>query len=98
MGAFRFRRTIKIAPGVRLNISKTGVSTSVGVRGANVTFGRRGTTSTVGIPGSGLSYSSTKPPREPNASASHLKQVLWVLLAVVAVMIIVAIAQVAAGR
>ena len=36
MGHFRFRRTIKIAPGVRLNIGKTGVSTSVGVRGVSL--------------------------------------------------------------
>jgi hypothetical protein len=29
---FRFRRSIRIAPGVRRNIGKSGVSTSVGVR------------------------------------------------------------------
>lgn len=54
---FRFRRTIKLAPGVRLNISKSGVSTSIGTRGATINVGRRGTRGTVGIPGTGISYS-----------------------------------------
>ncbi len=98
MGHFRFRRTIKIAPGVRLNIGKTGVSTSVGVRGANVTFGKRGATSTVGIPGSGLSYSSTQPPNDSNSPPGRAKIALWVLLAVTATMIVVAVVQFAAGR
>ena len=39
MGFFRFRRTIKVAPGVRLNVGKTGISTTVGVDGARVTTG-----------------------------------------------------------
>lgn len=54
---FRFRKSIKIIPGVRLNISRRGVSTSVGVPGATVNFSDRGTRGTVGIPGTGLSYS-----------------------------------------
>ena len=55
----RFRRTIKLFPGVRLNLSKSGVSTSIGVRGAHVTIGHGKTRSTVGVPGTGLSYTST---------------------------------------
>ena len=39
---FRFRRTIKILPVIRLNVGKRGVSTSIGVRGAHVTVGRTG--------------------------------------------------------
>ncbi|ABM18394.1 DUF4236 domain-containing protein [Marinobacter nauticus] len=54
--AFRFRRTVKIFPGVRLNLGKRGVSVSAGVRGANVTMGRQGLYGNVGLPGSGLSY------------------------------------------
>lgn len=53
---FRFRRTVRLFPGVRLNFSRSGVSASVGVRGATMTLGRRGTYANVGIPGSGLSY------------------------------------------
>jgi len=55
--ALRFRRTIKIAPGVRLNVTKTGISTRVGPRGAGVTVGTSGTTVSAGIPGSGLHMS-----------------------------------------
>ena len=58
MGFLRFRRTLKIAPGIRMNVGKTGVSWSFGRRGAHVTVGRRGVRTTVGLPGTGLSYTS----------------------------------------
>jgi Protein of unknown function (DUF4236) len=51
--SFRFRRSIKILPGIRLNFGKRGISTSIGVRGAHITLGRAGTGTTVGIPGTG---------------------------------------------
>ena len=41
--AWNFRKRIKIAPGVHLNLSKGGISTSVGPKGAKVTFGKNGT-------------------------------------------------------
>jgi len=56
--AFRFRRSVKIAPGLRVNFGKRGVSLSGGVRGASITVGSRGTYGNVGIPGTGLSYRS----------------------------------------
>jgi uncharacterized protein DUF4236 len=43
-------------PGIRMNVSKSGVSTSFGTRGAWFTVGPRGTRTTLGIPGTGLSY------------------------------------------
>lgn len=52
--AWNFRRRIKIIPGVHLNVSKSGISTSVGIRGASVTFRKKGTYLNTGIPGSGL--------------------------------------------
>lgn len=57
--AIRFRRSVKIVPGVRLNVSKTGPSLSIGGRGATVNFSKRGTRTTVGIPGTGLSVASS---------------------------------------
>ena len=54
---FRFRKRIKIAPGLHVNLSKSGTSLSVGERGATVNFGKRGSRITTGIPGTGLSYS-----------------------------------------
>lgn len=52
----RFRKTIKLFPGVRLNISKTGLSTSVGPRGMTTNFSRRGARTTLSWLGTGLSY------------------------------------------
>lgn len=53
--ALRFQRRIKIAPGLRLNISKGGVSVSAGPRGASVTAGKSGLFANAGLPGTGLS-------------------------------------------
>jgi len=53
---FRFSKRITILPGVRLNLSKSGVSLSAGPKGASVTVGKRGVYGNVGIPGTGLSY------------------------------------------
>jgi len=54
--AFRFRRTLKIAPGLKINFGKRGVSLSAGVRGATMTAGRHGLYGNVGLTGSGMSY------------------------------------------
>ena len=58
---FRLRKSIGLASLLRVNLSKTGVSVSVGKHGATfnqpVINGRkRGSRVTVGLPGSGLSY------------------------------------------
>lgn len=54
---FRFRRSIKLLPGVCLIVSKSSVTTSMGTKGATVNIGGRdGPRATVGTPGSGLSY------------------------------------------
>lgn len=57
---FKFRKSIKIAPGVKLNINKNSVGISAGTRGARVSVNSKGrATTTVGVPGSGISYSRT---------------------------------------
>jgi len=55
---FRFRRRVRIMPGFWLNVSKSGVSTSIGRRGATLNLSSKGTRTTVGLPGSGLAYRS----------------------------------------
>lgn len=56
----RFRKSVKIAPGVRVNFGKKSASVSLGGKGGRVTYSTSGRkTTTVGIPGSGLSYSKT---------------------------------------
>jgi len=57
---FRFRKSIKIGPGVRLNVGKKSMGLSVGTRGFRhsvSTSGRR--TTTMGVPGTGLSHVQT---------------------------------------
>jgi hypothetical protein len=54
----RFRRSVKIMPGVRLNFSAQGMSTTIGPRGSNVNLGSRGAFLNVGLLGTGLSYRS----------------------------------------
>jgi len=56
---FRFRRSIRLAKGLRINLSKSGAGLSVGHRGATVNFGPKGERVTAGLPGTGLSYSKT---------------------------------------
>lgn len=89
---FRFRRSIKLLPGIRLNVSKSGVSTSIGVPGAHVSIGPKGTRTTVGIPGSGISYSErvdaptqqkVERGQTPAAMPTNYQCVLWVALAFV---------------
>jgi hypothetical protein len=51
----RFRRSIKLAPGIKMNFSNSGVSWTLGPRGANVSIGKRGTFLNGSIPGTGFS-------------------------------------------
>lgn len=67
----RFRKSKKIAPGVRLNLSAKSVSVSIGPKGFKKSFSTSGrTTTTVGIPGTGLSYSTSKKMSSPAARAT----------------------------
>ena len=55
---WRFQRRIGIAPGLRLNLSKSGASVSLGEKGAHITLGKVPRI-TLGLPGSGISYTTT---------------------------------------
>lgn len=57
--ALRFRRSIKIMPGLRVNIGKSGFSSlSVGPRGFTTSVGAKGIYQNIGLPGTGLSFRS----------------------------------------
>ena len=99
---FRFHRSIRILPGLRLNFGKRGISASIGVRGAHVTYGPSGTRTTVGLPGTGLSYThlekphreiraiptTAEPPTDPTASSGSAQRgVLWMGLIVIAIVV-----------
>jgi hypothetical protein len=51
----RFRKSVRLAKGVRINFSNRGASLSLGGRGASVNISKRGNYLNLGIPGSGLS-------------------------------------------
>lgn len=51
----RFQKSIRICKGLKLNISKSGVSATVGVRGLSLNLGKKGVFLNTGIPGTGLS-------------------------------------------
>ena len=75
MGFFRVRKSIRICPGVKLNIGKKGItSLSIGKAGATVNLSSKGVKGTVGIPGTGISYTSklggTPSRRSTSCSAS----------------------------
>jgi Protein of unknown function (DUF4236) len=53
---WRFRKSFSPLPGVRLTLSPSGISTSVGVGPFRVTAGPRGPHFTATVPGSGLSF------------------------------------------
>uniref|UniRef100_UPI0013D4A561 DUF4236 domain-containing protein n=1 Tax=Klebsiella pneumoniae TaxID=573 RepID=UPI0013D4A561 len=48
---FRFRKSISIIPGVRVNLSNGAPSLSIGTRGAPLSVGKNGTFANLGLPG-----------------------------------------------
>lgn len=56
--AIRFRKSIRIMPGVRINLSKSGLSTSIGGAPFTINVSRKGVRQTTSLPGTGISFSS----------------------------------------
>jgi hypothetical protein len=56
-GRLRFARRFRLAPGVAVNLSRSGTSWSLGPRGAHLTLARgRRPMVNVGVPGTGIRY------------------------------------------
>lgn len=73
----RFRKSFGKGP-IRVTISKSGVSTSVGVKGARITRRADGKTqTTVGIPGTGISYTSGSSERRSPANDTGVSRATW---------------------
>jgi hypothetical protein len=75
----RFRKVLKIAPGLWINLSKSGGSLSIGGKGGTINLGRDGVRGTLGVPGTGLSYSERISLRQGAARPS------WIAIAVIVV-------------
>ena len=74
MAYLRFFRRVHIAPGLSLNLSKSGPSLSLGARGAHITFGPTGVRKTVGLPGSGVFFTSHQGWHSGAHTASHFAE------------------------
>src|SRR5580704_462522 len=53
---WRFRKSFSVIPGLRLNLSKSGLSASIGGAPFTLNVGPRGLMGTASIPGTGISY------------------------------------------
>ena len=73
----RFRNSIKLCKGVRLNINKKSVGISVGTKGSRVSINSKGRrTTSIGIPGTGLSYvSSSQGKRNKSKSNDEYEEI-----------------------
>ena len=70
-----FRKSISILPGVKVNLSKGGVSLSGGVKGLRKSINTKGqTTTTVSIPGTGIYYTDRKKITNPFKSKDDKKE------------------------
>lgn len=88
--SLRFRRSVKLAPGVRMNFSGSGVSWTLGPRGASVGVGKRGAYLNTSFFGTGLASreriaggARSTLPTVPQISAAHLTPTKVVKSAVV---------------
>ena len=80
---FGFRKSFKIAPGVKLNTGKRGASLSVGGKGLTANISKRGTRTTASIPGTGLSYTSTSTrkkvkPQSPKRETVEIRETVTI--------------------
>jgi hypothetical protein len=58
---FRFRRSVRVIPGIRVNVSKSGItSVSVGRRGITTNINSKGIRTTFSVRGTGISYSTDR--------------------------------------
>lgn len=71
--ALRFRKRVRIAPGISINITQKGItSTTVGPRGLNVNLGKKGKYLNAGLPGTGI-YSRTQIAAAKKANSGQQK-------------------------
>jgi hypothetical protein len=93
----RFQRRVRIFPGLRLNLSRSGVGVSIGSRGAHVGITARGQHyASVGLPGTGVSWREyeRKPARQCDLCQpghAHIPASLAALLAILAVVVALAL-------
>jgi hypothetical protein len=95
MSSLRFRRRIKIAPGIHLNVGFHGLGLNVGPRGLHVGVNRQGMYTSAGIPGTGIyaiHHVRNSPGDHPDVAGSAAGFLVGILI-VVAVVAVVLVAM-----
>ena len=88
---FRFRKRIRLAKGLYLNLSKRGGSLSFGGRGATMNISKKGVRDTFSVPGTGISYQTKRvgvsrphgPIRAPHESVTPARFLAFIAAAVI---------------
>lgn len=73
---FRFRKSVKIAPGVKVNFGKRGTSLTVGNKYARTTFGNGRQTNSISFLARGFPTLPHKRPKEKNDHRESLMSLL----------------------
>lgn len=87
----RFRKSFKVAPGVKVNLNKKSAGVTIGTKGAHYTVNTSGKrTASVGLPGTGLSYSTSsgggkKGTKRKPTKKDTFNKVIGIVIAVVAI-------------
>ena len=72
----RFRKSFKVAPGIRLNINKKSTGVSLGEKGGGVSFNSKtGTTVHASADGTGLSYRKTFTSKSSNSRKTYKEEI-----------------------
>jgi len=80
--ALRFRKAIKVAPGLSLNLGKKSASVRVGGKGFGHTVGTAGRSTSAGIPGTGLGITTRHRNAKSEASAGGGSAIVGLLVLV----------------
>jgi hypothetical protein len=78
---FRLYKRVSIIPGLRVNLSRSGPSLSIGGRGAWYTVAPHGRRVTLGLPGTGLFWTEHIPPAAA-PHAGHRSAFVLVIIAI----------------
>ena len=68
---WRFRKSFQVIPGLRLNLSKSGLSASIGGSPLTLNIGQHGLMRTASIPGTGISFRQHFSGPEPSPKPSN---------------------------
>lgn len=92
--ALRIRRSIRLAPGIRLNLGLHGAGLSVGPRGLHVGVNRRGMYTSAGIPETGIyavHHIRSSQGQHPSVAGNAAGLVAGIMAVVVIILVLVVV-------